>query len=243
MIKFFRKIRHKLISEKRIAKYLLYAIGEIVLVMIGILLALQVNNWNEKRILKKNEVEILKQLNVDLKSNFIELNEIYTALNARISAGMKVMHHLNSSNEVTDSLKIWVVQTGGNSIFNNANTTYNNIETSGKNIISNDSLRLRITLMYELEFANVHERERRLYERTQDYREQLFKFFKASPSEDGNFVVNTPKDFIALKNNDDYKNRLVEILNHRTMRARWLKQTLENLEQLIKDVDAEIENQ
>ncbi len=49
MLKFFRKIRQKLIEEDNIRKYLLYAIGEIILVVIGILIALQVNNWNEKR--------------------------------------------------------------------------------------------------------------------------------------------------------------------------------------------------
>lgn len=49
MIKFFRRIRQKLLSENRLSKYIFYAIGEIILVMIGILLALQVNNWNERR--------------------------------------------------------------------------------------------------------------------------------------------------------------------------------------------------
>ena len=49
MIKFFRKIRYKLMSENKTGKYFKYAIGEIILVMIGILLALQINNWNENR--------------------------------------------------------------------------------------------------------------------------------------------------------------------------------------------------
>ena len=49
MIKFFRKIRHKLLSENRVSKYILYAIGEIVLVVVGILIALQINNWNENK--------------------------------------------------------------------------------------------------------------------------------------------------------------------------------------------------
>ena len=47
MIKFFRKVRQKLLKENRFNKYVLYAIGEIVLVVIGILIALQINNWNE----------------------------------------------------------------------------------------------------------------------------------------------------------------------------------------------------
>ena len=49
MIKFFRKIRHKLLTENKFSKYLIYAIGEIVLVVIGILIALQINNNNELR--------------------------------------------------------------------------------------------------------------------------------------------------------------------------------------------------
>ena len=68
MIKFFRKIRHKLLNEGRLRKYLIYAIGEILLVMIGILLALQVNNWNEKN--KKKEIQLtqLSDLKIEIKS-------------------------------------------------------------------------------------------------------------------------------------------------------------------------------
>ena len=56
MIKFFRKIRQNLLVENKTGKYLKYAIGEIVLVVIGILIALQINNWNENR--KDNFVEL-----------------------------------------------------------------------------------------------------------------------------------------------------------------------------------------
>ena len=59
MIKFFRKIRHNLINEGKTTKYLKYAIGEIVLVVIGILIALQINNWNEQRKQKLNYLNIL----------------------------------------------------------------------------------------------------------------------------------------------------------------------------------------
>lgn len=62
MIKFFRKIRQRLINENRISKYLLYAIGEIILVVIGILIALQINNWNENRKSAKQENLYLKRL-------------------------------------------------------------------------------------------------------------------------------------------------------------------------------------
>ena len=62
MIKFFRRIRQTLLSENKFSKYLLYAIGEIVLVVIGILIALQINNWNEQRKAAIEEKEILQNL-------------------------------------------------------------------------------------------------------------------------------------------------------------------------------------
>ena len=68
MIKFFRKIRQKLLSENRFSKYLLYAFGEIILVMVGILLALQVNNWNESRKKEQAEIQLYKKILTDLNS-------------------------------------------------------------------------------------------------------------------------------------------------------------------------------
>ena len=66
MIKLFRKIRQNLIMENKTSKYFKYAIGEIVLVVIGILIALQINNWNENRKLQQREVQILNEIKSDL---------------------------------------------------------------------------------------------------------------------------------------------------------------------------------
>jgi len=71
MIKFFRKIRQNLLSEGNTGRYLKYAFGEIILVMIGILLALQVNNWNENRKLDIRRQEYYSQLLDDLHSDSI----------------------------------------------------------------------------------------------------------------------------------------------------------------------------
>ena len=75
LIKFFRKIRQRLIKENRFSKYMLYAIGEIILVVIGILIALSINTWNEK---EKNEKEArfqLSKLKDNLKSDKVNLKE------------------------------------------------------------------------------------------------------------------------------------------------------------------------
>ncbi len=61
MINFFRKIRKKLADDNKPMKYMRYAIGEILLVVIGILIALSINNWNEKRKLQIEEIKILNE--------------------------------------------------------------------------------------------------------------------------------------------------------------------------------------
>ena len=67
MIKFFRKIRQNLLMENKTGKYLKYAIGEILLVVIGILIALSINNWNEKRKARIEEKILLSNLKDDFK--------------------------------------------------------------------------------------------------------------------------------------------------------------------------------
>ena len=69
MIKFFRKIRQKLLSENKFSKYLVYAIGEIVLVVIGILIALQINNWNENRKNEEQGIIQKKALKIELEND------------------------------------------------------------------------------------------------------------------------------------------------------------------------------
>ena len=75
MIKFFRKIRKNLLTENEFSKYLLYAIGEIILVVIGILIALSINNQNETRKERAQETVILKQLLGDFNSNLDQLDQ------------------------------------------------------------------------------------------------------------------------------------------------------------------------
>ena len=68
MITLFRRIRQKLIDSGSVSKYLLYTVGEILLVVIGILIALQVNNWNEERLQRQKEQVYLKELKNDFET-------------------------------------------------------------------------------------------------------------------------------------------------------------------------------
>jgi len=76
MIKFFRHIRQKLLSQNRFSKYLIYAIGEIVLVVIGILIALNINNWNEEKKLQQLERTYLMGILDDLNTDTTSINNV-----------------------------------------------------------------------------------------------------------------------------------------------------------------------
>ena len=77
MLSFFRKIRQSLLASGQARKYLLYALGEIALVVIGILIALQVDNWNSRAIERSEQQSILQNLQDDFAKNLIDLNEVY----------------------------------------------------------------------------------------------------------------------------------------------------------------------
>ncbi|MCI4666653.1 MAG: DUF6090 family protein [Bacteroidia bacterium] len=81
MIKFFRKIRQNLLSEGKTGKYFKYAIGEIILVVIGILIALQINNWNENRKAENEEEQLLESLKMEMEENLILIDEYLVIAN------------------------------------------------------------------------------------------------------------------------------------------------------------------
>ena len=100
MIKFFRKIRLNLLSEGKTGKYFKYAIGEILLVMIGILLALQVNNWNNNRIEANREQTILRNLRSDFNDNITELNRIYDGTEESYRSSVRLLEIIKNDTPI-----------------------------------------------------------------------------------------------------------------------------------------------
>ena len=96
MPKFFRRIRQKLINERKARSYLLYAIGEILLVVIGILIALQVNNWNEKRKEREIRDQIAQELVLELKNTKGRLEEKIKLGQEHVNRGDRCLALINS---------------------------------------------------------------------------------------------------------------------------------------------------
>jgi hypothetical protein len=104
MIKFFSKIRQDLLSKGKIGRYLKYAVGEIILVVIGILIALSINNWNQKRVLNKQSNQVLLNLKNEIIESKAELENVTEFLKQRVDKRLEYLNETNS--ELADAEKI-----------------------------------------------------------------------------------------------------------------------------------------
>jgi len=103
MIKFFRHIRKTLIQQNNMGKYLKYAIGEVLLVVIGILIALQINNWNEERKDRNREQVILNNLRSDFTTNINNVNNAYDNFIHAYDASVSLLDIIRSDSDIDSS--------------------------------------------------------------------------------------------------------------------------------------------
>ncbi|NCT09447.1 MAG: hypothetical protein GW772_05125 [Flavobacteriia bacterium] len=170
MIKFFRKIRQRLVEQSKVRSYFVYAIGEIVLVVIGILIALQINNWNEDRNFRKQEVKYLKKLKSDITLEFDNNDSIinYRAATAKAAAHLLDFKKLETAEDVI-SLEITINKVFTRLTFIPTNNTYKELLNSGNlNFITNDSIK---DFLMELDkmYTTIHNIEYHMYREYEEY--------------------------------------------------------------------------
>jgi hypothetical protein len=147
MIKFFRKIRQNLLSEGKTGKYLKYAIGEIALVVIGILIALQLNNWNGNRIQQKKESKFIEQIHNEFILNRTQLDLVSSYHFRAYNSSKKIvsMMPIDLNKIDLDSLSYFIEETFYTWTFNPQQSSINSLSsTSSFDIISNLELRTQL---------------------------------------------------------------------------------------------------
>ena len=152
MIKFFRKIRYNFMEIGKTGKYFKYAIGEIVLVMIGILLALQVNNWNENRINSSKEYEYLIGLKNDLITQIKDFKEREQFYDRLIEMGESILSDFSAKESLSkiDSINVKLSFMMYSLKYPDIKTTFNELSTTGQlNLIKEKSLRSIIIRYYQ----------------------------------------------------------------------------------------------
>lgn len=146
MLKFFRRIRKQLLNDSQVKKYIIYAIGEILLVVIGILLALQINNWNESRKTKATAHEYLQNIRNDIVADTVFINELVFEGEKWRGRTSSYYHFFDnrswSLQEVVDSS----IQTGHqyNRYFP-TNTTFSDMLSAGNTNLLNEKIRRLLT--------------------------------------------------------------------------------------------------
>ncbi|MDN3643238.1 DUF6090 family protein [Lutimonas halocynthiae] len=143
MINFFRKTRKKMADDNKPLKYIRYAIGEIVLVVIGILIALSINNWTgNRKNLEKKEMQ-LKALRIQFASNLSQLNQViyYDNLVLRSTKKLLELNPENSLEMASDSLRFWLQYSSYRWTFNPINGALRSAISSGEiHLVKSDSL-------------------------------------------------------------------------------------------------------
>ena len=251
MIKFFRKIRFDLMEKNNTGKYLKYAIGETVLVVIGILIALSINNWNENKKTRNTEVKLLFELKGDLlktKEDLLtDIDKSERILAATDTIYLEVMQGRKNNTDVI--LTISNVELSDTPLLFPKLSAYKSIQGYGVNMISNDSLRRSLTELYELQMARVKYIESYLGELHQtEIRKYLYAFAKPKTlcedciSLNEQFAEqNTNKNVFVLSNPNT---EFIHMLKHRfglvkTIRNRYLKVN-DQIDYMINIIDEEI---
>lgn len=143
MIKFFRKTRENMIKENKVSKYLLYAIGEIILVVFGILIALSINTWNENRKNITKKEALLKALKIEFTSNLTQLDSVLYYDNIVLENTRKLIKlgPDTSIEIVKDSIPYWLQYSAFRWTFDPLNGALRSGISSGEiHLIKNDSL-------------------------------------------------------------------------------------------------------
>ena len=177
MLKFFRKIRQKLLAEGRFSKYVLYAIGEIFLVVIGILIALQINNENERYKKRLQEITILENLQKDLTLDTLDINFNIFYHKSFINEEKKLLNFLQGDQpkpryeiDINGALSTPLILVLHKS-------TFNNLQNNDVALLSNNTLRKDIARFYDF-FAAAIQKIENEYPTYQTYINKLPYFLK-----------------------------------------------------------------
>jgi len=259
MIKIFRKIRQNLLMENKTGKYFKYAIGEIILVVIGILIALSINNWNENRKQKIKEIEILSSIQESLKRDKIDLESVIPSNNRIRNSIDLLLNHMEKDLPYQDSLKYHFFNSTTTWVANFQKSAFENLKSEGINLISNKDLRKTIVEYYDagIESSKWQSETYRtiVINSFQNVLNTRFESFWDSNyndlmqmmenEEDVNPVdiigEMVPNDFNSLKKDKEYLYFLRSLKNINSWHMdRMLKLTVISVEKLIEDIESEL---
>jgi len=201
MILFMRRIRQRLLADRRFTKYLVYVVGEIVLIVVGILIALSIDNWNNDNQERETEIAILEEMKNNLK---IDLNDIRLNIylnKTSLRANNQVLASLEDTRSEIDSLNFHYAHLTLTTMLDINNSSYENLKSFGFHIIKNDSLRIKITEHYTITYVFLSNMENIIYSIQSD---KVLPLVLRNIITDTTFISAKPIDREALAKNHEF---------------------------------------
>ncbi len=265
MTKFFRQIRYNLMSKNKSSQYIKYAIGEILLVMIGILLALQVNNWNNLRLEKQLEVNVLKQVKNDIRSMMNDMRGDKETLKKGIQSHLNIVDYIENDVTYNDTMCFdfhWLIK---DEYMYPITSAYDMLKAEGLDLVKNDSIRQGLQYVFEFIlprigkenpfYPDLEEFFNDFYHRnfTTNKDEELIYRFKLynidfkypyKDSFDGQpydvFLGYVPNDFEELKTNSEFQVLLRQAFRYRMFKHNRYNTAIQALELLNEKINEEL---
>ena len=232
MLTFLRRIRRSLLSESKFSKYLLYAIGEILLVVIGILIALSINNWNQERIERQIEKRLLTELLENIRINEKQLQSDIAEEYRSIHSIKQVLEILEKRLPYNDTMDYHFDRAQYSPDIILSTTAFSSIQSQGFDIIASDSLRQAIITLFDNDYGTLIAQTVRLED--QFWPSSLLpifhKHFRVNSMEGSPFndkLGSTPVDYEALLNDPVYHNIIKHRGSFRYQGATFKKDVLE----------------
>ena len=259
MINFFRKIRKQLADDNKPLKYMRYAVGEIVLVVIGILIALSINNWNEERKdqlrLKNHYVELINELNNDIDNLKLIIENVREINNQTF----KISEFINSSQSMIDTTKIVDALLGAEpyAFFSISKSVYTTLLSSGDiQLIENKQLKNALSIYHDVNSWDWTAHKGNLknaIERYSNYvhkflppllfRDQYIKGFSNSlKNEKFNTYITNKKPKIEwqrLKNDEEFGTIISHLITYRVFQLYFYNQQLQDIIEMISLIQTE----
>jgi len=155
MIRFLRKIRHQLVNEGRLFRYLAYATGEIVLIVLGIFIALQLNEWKEKKKNLQTEIKILNEIQEDLLKTELDFSTGIEFDEEVIKCKQVIINAIDNDIPWNDSLQTYFTYFNWWNTYTINSTAYHSLENWGINNISSDSIKRQIVNVFQVHAAQL----------------------------------------------------------------------------------------
>ena len=248
MPRFFNRIRKQLAKENKFFQYSKYAIGEILLVVIGILIALQINTWNEERKFRAQQYGLLKDLAADLKANLDELNSGRRLNSLYLNEYRELAQAIQADRPPSEDIdKLCGHLSNWHSPFF-TRTAYESLKNKGLEIIENDSLKQKIVALFEKDFVYLSEDydkaewdfassvKTQLINRYIHYKESKY-ISKTAAEEVGVY----PVDFERMKADQNFINMLSELINLRSRGIRVYTETISEINDILGIIEEELE--